>query len=899
MNWRRYFERRKRDEDLAHELEFYLAHETDANMELGLSPREAGAAARRKLGNATLLREKTYEMNTIAFLDSLMRDLRFGLRMLRLNAGYSAVAILSLALGIGANTAIFRLLDAVQMRTLPVERPEELAEIVYEGRASRSGHFSGRRPMFTSAQWQQIRTHQQAFQGLAAWSLMPVDLAEGGEARRAYSLWVNGDFFNVLGVKPLLGRLFSEADDTPGCAASGAVLSHGFWQREFAGRTDVLGRTVTLNRVPVPIVGVAEQSFFGTEVGRSFDIALPICSEPVIRGENSGSKRANFWWLAVAGRLSRGWTVEKATAHLNAVSPSWFAATVPPMYRPQEANLYRSLKLRAQSFAQGVSSLRREYQQPLNLLLAISGLVLLIACANIANLMLARATVREREFAIRLSIGASRWRLVRQLLAESTVIAAAGMLLGALIGGILSRALIAFMTGSLRNLYVDLTADWRVAGFVAALGVATCLLFGLIPAFRATTNDPAEALKSGGRGVSGSRERLGLRRGLVVSQVGLSLVLLAGAFLFVRSLTNLMTLDAGFQKDGILVAQVTLRGLNNDQAPALRNQIEARLANLPGVAAVASASVVPLSGSVWNEFVAPGTELVEENEQNLSNFTAVTPSYFKTLGLRLLTGRPIESRDRAGSGLVAVISETFAKRIFAGEKEVIGKTFRIPGRPAETARQFEVVGLVKDSKYYELREDSVPVAFVALAQNETGLPSFVLRGEGTSVAALIDGVKTVLREVNPNLLVEFSTMRSQIDQSLLRERLMAHLSTFFAILAGTLALIGLYGVLSYAVARRRNEFGIRMALGADRGRIVRIVLFEAGLLVACGLALGLAGTLFAARTAQGLLFGLTPNDPLTILGAAASLSLVALAAAYFPAARAGRIPPAEALRNGE
>ncbi|HMD32560.1 MAG TPA: ABC transporter permease, partial [Candidatus Acidoferrales bacterium] len=694
-----------------------------------------------------------------------------------------------------------------------------------------------------------------------------------------------------------MGRLFTPADDHRGCAAApGAVISYSFWQREFAGESGVIGRTLTLEGQTFQVAGVTPASFFGVEIGRNFDVAIPLCSEPLVAGEDSVLERRDGWWLTLMARLKPGVTMAQATAQLNAISPPIFQATLPQRFNAADAKHYLGYQLAAFPGETGVSSLRSDYENPLWLLLGLSGLVLLIACANLANLMLARASAREREMGVRLVVGASRWRLVRQLLAESLLIAMIGAAMGAWLAGGLSRFLIAFLSTKGNPLFVDLATDWRVLGFTAALAVFTCLLFGLTPALRATAFSPAEALKSGSRGSTAGRERLGLRRILVCTQVALTLVLLVGALLFTRSLRNLVTVDAGFQQDGILVTNVDLSALKTpaDRRAEYKRQLTERLRAIPGVESAAEAMIVPLSGNGWNRTVE--TQQPVGKDQRTAELNRVGPGFFRTLGTAFLAGRDFDDRDAAGAPRVAIVNQTFAKR-FLGSDNPVGKSFRFLVETSDAEPLYEIVGMVRDTKYGDLREDFGPLAYFPIAQNDKPDvdDTFVLRST-LPLGNLQSSVKGALREASPEIQMSFQVLHTMIQSSLLRERLMATLSGFFGLLAGVLAAIGLYGVISYMVAQRRNEIGIRMALGADRRRIIGMIAREVATLLGAGLVAGTLIVLGAMRAVGELLFGLRPDDPPTLLMAVAILSVVSAAATYLPAMRAARLDPTVALR---
>lgn len=896
MKWTRYFRRKRRDRELSFEIEAYFSQEIDDKLAAGYSYQEALSAAHRKFGNVTALKESIREMNTIGFLETLWQDLRYGARLLRLNPGFFVVSILCLGLGVGANTAIFQLLDAVRLRSLPVKAPQQLAKVnIVENEHCCNGNFSARNSDFTYAQWDEIRHLQRAFSGIFAFGDNRFDLTTGGEARFAQGYWVSGGFFPVLGVPALLGRVFDESDDLPGCGSPGAVISYQFWQREFGGDAGAIGKKLSLNGHAFEVVGVTPARFFGVEVGRNFDVMVPMCSEPWVAGKENHLTKRNNWWISIMGRLKPGWTPSRAAAQLAAISPAVFKNTVPSNYTADTAKYYVDYKLKAVPGGSGVSSLRG-YQDPLVILLVTASLVLLIACANLANLMLARASVREREFAIRLAIGASRGRLIRQLLGESLLLAICGAALGAFLAQALSGYLVSFLTTADNPVFVALGTDWRILGFTAALAVLTCILFGLAPAIRATRTTPGAVMKASSRGLTSGRERFGLRRILVISQVALSLVLLVGALLFVQSLRNLLTLDAGFHEEGLLIAGVDASRLNYPAARRgiLYRELLDRIRATPGVASAAQATVIPISGSRWNERIEiPGQK---SKATLVSNFSGVSAGYFRTLGSPLLAGRDFDDRDAPGAPKVAVVNQAFTKKFLNGANP-IGKLIRVVTGPGEPESVYEVVGLTKDAKYVNLRDDFSPTVFVALNQREPDIGiSSIIRSEG-QLGSLLTSLKHTILDVNPGMSVQFQTFHSQVQSSLLRERLMATLSSFFGFLAAALATIGLYGVISYMAAQRRNEIGIRIALGAGRRDVLGLIMGEAGKLLAFGLVIGILLSAAAARAAGSMLYGLKPQDPMTIALAAILLAAVALPASFLPAHRAARLEPMKALRE--
>jgi predicted permease len=837
-------------------------------------------------------------------MQTLWQDLRYALRRLAKSPGFAAVAILTLALGIGANAAIFQLIDAVRLRTLPVQDPSTLAIVHLNTNHWGSGNFTGSYSEFTFPLWQQVRKRQEAFSSIAAWGGTQLNLARGGEVDNAQAIWISGQFFQVLGVQPILGRLISPADDPAdeqaGC--SGAVdLSYAFWQRRYGGEASVIGKTLTLEGHPFPIVGVTPPSFFGVSVGDRFDLAVPICAEPLINPQYSfitGPRQRETWWLALLGRLKPGWTLARAGAQLGSIAPATLNETVPPQYDAEGVKHYLGYKLEVRPAANGFSNMRRDASDPLYLLLGLSGLVLLIACANLANLLLARASAREREVAVRLAMGASRLRLTRQLLSESALLAVAGTVAGGFLAAALSRALIAFVSTPDNPVFLDMPTDWRVLGFAAALALLTTLLFGLAPALRAGNVVPGSVLKTGGRGMTAGRERFRLHRILVASQVALSVVLLAGALLFARSLQNLMTRNPGFQQNGMLIVNMDTSPLNLslEQGPSLEQNLLERIRALPGVAAAAIAERSPVSDSSSNDWVLDA----KGNHPNGASWEDyISPGYFETMEIPVIAGRGFTTSDNATSPKVAIVNQTFVQKFLGSKTYPIGAQIRVWAPPGKPARYYQVVGLVKDSVYEDMHEPMVPVMYFARAQSDeprlfTG-PHFLVRSRG-GFAGLLNSVKDEIASVNPEINIQFKLLRTQIHDSLLQDEQMATLCGFFGGLALLLAAVGLYGVISYTVAQRTNEIGIRMALGSQRAGVIRLILSEVAILVAIGLAAGVGLTLAGSKFASSMLFGLKPRDPLTLALTVLILAAIGFAASFLPARRASRLDPMTALR---
>jgi putative ABC transport system permease protein len=819
--------------------------------------------------------------------DGLLQDVRYALRALCSSPGFFAIAILSLALGIGANTAIFSLIDAVILKTLPVSHPEQLVEL---GMKTEDGLT------FTNPIWEQVRDRQDVFSGAFAYSPIRLNLAVGGEVRNANTSWVSGDFFRTLGVNPLLGRTIAGADDKRGCPVIG-VLSYDFWQREYGGTAGVFDRRLMLNSHPVRIVGVAPPGFTGIQVGEAVDIYLPLCGEGTLVRENSAlDKRAN-WWLWIFARLKPGIGEQQALARMNTLAPQIFAATMPPNY-PSDAQKYHlSRRFDLIPAANGYSDVRRQYKAALYALMAVAGVVLLIACANVANLLISRAAVRRKEIAIRMAVGAGRARLIRQLLTESLLLSSMGAALGVLFAQWASRMLVRFLTTSNSTVALDLSLDGRVLAFTTAAAAVTGILFGLAPAWQGTRVDPHSAMKANARGVVESQARFSLGKMLVALQVALSLVLLIGAGLMLKTFAKLATLDTGFDKKEVLLVRVDPRyaSVPPGRRLPLYQELQGRLAAVPGVRSASFADITPVSGSDSNQIVHVDGYVAKSRKDLVVWVNLISPGFFATMETPFIAGRDFDAHDTMQAPLVAVVNESMANKFFGSPRDAVGKTFRQGWN--EISSPIQIVGVVKDTKYLSLREEKVAIAYYPLSQ----LPpmrwaNFLLRANGPA-ASLIPGVKAAVDEVNHDITLQFRTLSVQLDESLGRERLLATLTGFFGALALALAVIGLYGVMSYNVARRRNEIGIRMALGAEQARVLRMVLGEVAILIVAGLALGLAVAVSSTRLLASFLYRLQPNDPTTLVTACVVLAVSAVLAGLLPARRAANLDPMRALRE--
>jgi predicted permease len=895
----RLLRRRRLEAQLDAELRDHLDRQAADYVRAGLGEAEARRRARLDLGGLEQVKEACRDARGTRYVEDLGRDLAYGVRVLRRSPAFTAVAVLSLALGIGANTAIFTLVHALVLRSLPVRDPERLVRA--EGGS------------WTNPIWEEIRARQhQVLESAAAFSDTSFDLARGGEARPAEGLFVSGSFFDVLGVPAILGRTFTLEDDRHGGGPDGAVavISYAFWQRRFGGAADAVGGTLTLSGVPFTIVGVTPPAFLGPTVGRSFDVAVPIGLVDRVQQADMGSwlEGRSTWWLHILGRLKPGQSAEAATRALRHAQPQIREATLPPNWRPQDLELYlREKPLTLIPAATGFSELRGEYQRPLLTVMAVVALVLLIACANLASLQLARASARRPELGARLALGASRSRLLRQLLTESLLLAAPGGLLGLAFAQWGSRLLVGHIATQgggpgAGAASLDLALHWRVLLFTLAVTFATALLFGVAPALRAGASSPFDAVRPPTGRVAGEGRRA-LGGPLVVAQVALSLVLVFAALLFLRTFSRLASRDLGLKTEGILL--VSLDAQRSPVTPAQRAALFAQareaVAALPGVASASFSVMNPVSGSGWNErFLVQGTPPPSDRER-LAWINAVTPGWFSTYGTPFLAGRDFDDRDQAGAPPVAIVNEAFARR-FLGGQGPLGRVLQREGSPGRTPPPLGIVGLVKDTVYRSPRDPMEPIVYLPVLQlpaDETwAFGTLGVRTDAGSPVLLTRGVASALGGVDPRLSLTFRLFSEQVGAAVGRERIVAWLSGFFGGLALLLAGIGLYGVTSYAVSRRRTEIAVRMALGAEGRGVVRLVLGRTLRLVSLGVVIGATVSLWASRFVGSLLYGLEPRDLPTLLTAATTLAGICLVAAGLPARRAARIDPARVLREG-
>jgi predicted permease len=888
------------DRALDEEAAFHLECRIDELVAAGLSPDEAEAQARRAFGNRLRLREESRDVKLLPWLIDCVQDARIAVRVLRAAPIVTGVAILSLALGIGANTAIFSLVNSLLFRTLPVAEPERLVTLSTDATPRRST------PAWTLALWDEMRVHAaQTFDGAVAWSDERLNLsAAGGEVQAVGGLYVSGDFFTTLGVPALLGRTFTARDDVRGGGPDGpvAVISHGMWQRRFGGDANVIGASLVIERVPFTVIGVTAPEFFGAEVGRTFDVAVPINAQRLIRGPDPMIDRG--YSLSIMVRLKRGQSAEAATSLLRAVEPQIREAAnaMPSTMAPRDLH---AAPLTLVPASLGTSRLRQRYEQPLLVTLGIVGLVLLIACGNIANLLLARATARRQELSVRLALGATRWRLVRLLLVEALLLAGIGALAGFVFARWASPLLVAQLSTSVTRVMLDLSLDWRVLAFTIAVTGVTAVLFGTVPAFRATRVAPIDALKEQGRGALGDA-RARLASGLVVTQVALSMVLIVTAGLLVGTFERLATLPLGFDSDRVLTVNVdvTRASIARGNRISFYHQLVAAVAALPGVARAGGSMATPVGDRTDLGFLdLPGAPPPQPEPGPVPFWNSrffllhqITPGWLSTYGTTVIAGRDVDDRDTQGSLPVALVNEAYARKFLPG-RDPIGETV-----PFSPVNKRTIVGVVRDAVYISVRDGKRPTVYLPLAQpDHASRPmasvNISVRASDGAPAVLAPAVAAALTAVDRNLAFTFRPMQDRVDASLTRERVVAWLAGFFGALALLLAALGLYGVTSYAVTRRRAEIGVRMALGAEPASVLRLVLVRVFMLVGLGVIIGTAVSVWSSQFIASLLYDLQPRDSVTLVTAALTLTTVGAIAGWLPAHRASRINPTHVLRD--
>jgi predicted permease len=877
VGWSRY------DADLREEIETHRSLRQDALERAGLTSDEAAWASRRALGNVTLAVEDARDVWAARVADHVRQDVRFAVRGLRKSPGFALVAIGTLALGIGANTALFSIFSSLILRPLPVRDPGSLALLT-------NGSWSY--PI-----WKEIRAREtELFDGAFAWSGQSFDLSPTGQSDPVDGAYVSGRFFDVLGVTAIRGRMITPVDDG-GAVSDGpvAVISHRLWQQRFAGANDVVGRRLTVQRIPFTIVGVMPPGFFGPDVGRMTDVMLPLAAEPLIRGQESRLTSAGSWWLQIMVRLKPEQSLEQANAALRVVQPQVVESAITIRREVSEP-------LTLVSAATGNSSLRTRFETPLFAMVVAVGLVLLVACANIASLLLARALARRREISVRLALGSSRWRIARLLFIESLIVAVTGAALGLVFASWSSALLVQQLSTWQRTVSLGLALDWRVLAFTAALTCLSAIIAGVAPVLGLKSVAPDGALKDAGRGIAGDR-RFSVRSTLVVAQIAVSLVLVVAAGLFLRTFASLNQLPLGFVPEPLLVVDLNLQasGGRAEERGARVERLREAAAAVPGVRSASVSSTRLLTGGGWSSGIVgigdgPMVRLRSVGRPSLW-LNATTPGWFETMGTPLRSGRDFAPADRMGSRPVAIVNEAFVRQYLSGEQP-LGQTVRV----FDGSTPYEIVGVVGDAVYTTPRDGMLATMYVPIAQRK---PSefweavlLTINAAPRQRAAVERDVAAALTRVDPTIAFTFGTFDQLVEATVTQERLIALLSAFFGGLALLLAAVGLYGVVSHAVRARQTEIGLRMALGAAPSSIVRLVFQRVGVLIAAGLAFGLAGSFWAARFVEALLFQLEARDPVTFVGAATVLVAVGVLAAWMPAHRAARLDPATVLREG-
>ncbi len=906
-----------REAEIVEELALEFQESYERALRRGLNPRQAwqevitharpwpelGEELRSALGEPQVEKPAPTRRAGIfaRFGDEFRRDLSYAARQLSKSPDFTLVAVLMLALGIGANTAIFSLLNAILLRELPVREPEQL---VFFGEARAEGDTGflpgGSTQIFSYPFFREFRRKNEVFSDLAAIQSYPVPtyghLSGDSNLEKVNLELVSGTYFHTLGVNASLGRVFTDADDqTPG-AHPVAVAGYSWWRDRFTENSPISNKTITIGATVYTIIGVAPPQFFGVTVGQSPDLWIPLTMQKQISPDRNGLDQDLFQCLHIIARLKPSVTYSQAQANTNLLFRQILRGYIGPQPSAGHIEHIQHARIDLKPAATGRSPLRIQFAPALKILMAVVVLVLLIACANVANLLLARATARQREIAVRISLGAARRRLIRQLLAESGLLGFLGALFGLALAWSASRLLLTMVSTGSDLLPIRVTPDAAVLGFTMAVTTFTVLLFGTAPALRATALDLAASLKAG-RGVVSDALRNRLARGLVVGQIAVSLLLLAGAGLFLRSLTKLMDVDVGFDRQNVLRMRIDpeAAGYKRDgRLYSVMRRIEESVGSLPGVRA-ASFALSVFDGGGWSEddVTVPGQPKSAQHPR--VDFNIVGSDYLDVMKLPIVLGRPLSTRDTEASRKVAVVNETMARTYFGGSSP-IGRTFAIGNSPEW--QDIEVVGVMKDAKYMELEEEQMPAAFFPYSQHRSYfIHNFVVRYAGDE-APLIPAIRKRIAEIDPNLPSgDTRTLAEMVDDFTLNRRLVAQLSSFFGILAALLACIGIYGVMSYGITRRTNEFGIRMALGAERRDVLWVVLREVLGLAIAGVGIGLTLALASSRLVESLLFEVKSTNLLVMALSMVTMILVALLAGCLPARRATRIDPSVALRE--
>ena len=878
------------EQEMADELAFHIQQRADALVaSRGLDAAEAMRLARLEFGALDKFKEQARQSLGLRLLDEWRNDLRYAWRTLWRARGFAAAAVATLAVGIGATTAIFSVLNAVILRPLPVLRPHELVEVRYQepGNEPESG--------FSFALWEAVRDEQDVLTRTFAWmGPRPLHLTEGPAAGPVQVLMVSGDFFETLGVTPAAGRLIAPTDDQRGCPPV-AVLSDAFWARQSARSQAAVGDSVHLSRFAFSVIGVAAPVFTGVTLGTRFDVAIPLCAAALLDKRNIESRGRQ--WLAIAGRLPAGSSVEHATARLAILSPAILRASLGGDQDDRDGD-YLERRIVAVPGPIGAASFRRAFLTPLQSLMAIVVVVLVIAAANIAGLMAARAATRDREVAIRAALGASRGRLVRQMLTESAAICLLGALCGLVVARWLSALIVRGLSTAGNPVHLDHPLDLRVLAVTAVVTLATTLVIGLAPALRSARAALIDAMKTR---LGASELRAGARAGtwIVAGQVALSLMLLVAGGLLLRTFVNLSQLDLGFDRRDVLVVSAQqpwyasdLTNLTVEQKPVVYAEIARRLAAVPGVTSVAQAYTTPIGDTNWVTRVQADRPGAPPGEAGPAHLNFVSPGYFATLRQPLLRGRDFNLSDSSSSPRVAIVNETLARRFFPGGQALGGRFRR--GNGTDTT---EVIGIVRDTSYESVRQPVPATAFIPVTQmpEDEAAEEFVLRTT-LPAATVVPAIRQAAAEVRRDLSLKATTIEQRVADNLARERLIATLAGLFGLTGLGLAMVGLYGALSYLVTARQAEFGIRMAIGAPRGSVLRLVMKEVARVLIVGLVVGAAGVWPATRVLDQLLYGLDAHDAGTIVVAAGLLAVVVLLASYLPARRATRIDPVVAQR---